>query len=96
MSGSPALRYIPAVTAGNYVAEGLPNITGVVKTASSTDAAGTGAFSDSSVEWSQSWGSAGGNNTKVVDFKASNSNSIYGNSDTVQPPALTVRHYIKF
>ena len=26
----------------------------------------------------------------------SRSNIIFGTSDTVQPPALTVRHYIKF
>ena len=29
-------------------------------------------------------------------FKASSYNSIYGNSRTVQPPALTMRYYIKY
>ena len=31
-----------------------------------------------------------------VEFDASNSNSIYGNSTTVQPPALTMRYIIKY
>lgn len=30
------------------------------------------------------------------NFAASNSNAIYGNSTTVQPPALTMRFYIKY
>ena len=29
-------------------------------------------------------------------FNASNSNSIYGKSNTVQPPALTMRYIIKY
>ena len=29
-------------------------------------------------------------------FDASKSNSIYGNSTTVQPPAVTMRFYIKY
>ena len=29
-------------------------------------------------------------------FSAQNSNAIYGNSTTVQPPAITMRFYIKF
>ena len=32
----------------------------------------------------------------IYDFDASRSNSIYGNSSTVQPPALTMRYYIKY
>lgn len=41
----------------------------------------------------------GGNNQDRNDgalaFDASRCSSIYGNSDTVQPPAMTVRYYIK-
>lgn len=33
---------------------------------------------------------------KQLTFNASNSNSIYGNSDTVQPPAVTMRYIIKY
>ena len=32
----------------------------------------------------------------VIDFNASNSSSIYGNSTTVQPPALTMSYCIKY
>jgi microcystin-dependent protein len=31
-----------------------------------------------------------------LDFSAKQYNSVYGNSDTVQPPALTMRYYIKY
>ena len=34
--------------------------------------------------------------SNVMDFKASQSNSIYGNSTTVQPPALTLLPCIKY
>ena len=34
--------------------------------------------------------------TRSVKFFASQSNSIYGNSTTVQPPALTMRYIIKY
>ena len=34
--------------------------------------------------------------TQYINFNASDSNSIYGNSDTVQPPALTMRYIIKY
>lgn len=32
----------------------------------------------------------------IISFNASRYNSIYGGSSTVQPPALTVKYYIKF
>lgn len=32
----------------------------------------------------------------IIYLNASNSNSIYGNSNTVQPPALTMRYIIKY
>ena len=34
--------------------------------------------------------------TQVISFNASRSSSIYGNSTTVQPPALTMRYIIKY
>ena len=36
------------------------------------------------------------NSSAYVNFNASRSNSIYGNSTTVQPPALTMRYIIKY
>ena len=38
---------------------------------------------------------SGTHSSKVIDFKASNSNPIYGSSSTVQPPALTLLPCIK-
>lgn len=37
-----------------------------------------------------------GHYSRRLDFKASNSNKIYGNSTKVQPAALYCRFYIKF
>lgn len=36
------------------------------------------------------------NNNGGISFDASRSSSIYGKSSTVQPPALTMRYYIKY
>ena len=77
---------------------GLPNITGKAGAPYSRDNANiNGAFSCVST------GDAGGfaaasqyKNLTWIDFDASRSNAIYGNNTTVQPPALTVRYYIKF
>ena len=40
--------------------------------------------------------SGSGHYGRRLDFKASNSNTIYGKSTKVQPSALTTRYYIKF
>ena len=40
--------------------------------------------------------SSGASSYGVIHFNASNSNSIYGNSNTVQPPALTMPYCIKY
>lgn len=94
-------------TSGTVKTAGLPNITGVltpstlpVLTVSPTegDTWGTGAFKKTSYA-NPTWkagdvGSARGSST--VRFDASESNSIYGNSTTVQPPALTMRYIIKY
>ena len=102
---------VHASTVGKYVEPGLPNITGSIdmtgQTSQYVQAFGetispvlTGAFSSSLA-----------NATKVsvedgepinnfclnsIVFNASNSNSIYGNSDTVQPPALVCNYIIKY
>ena len=33
---------------------------------------------------------------KILDFNAANSNAIYGSSETVQPPALSLIPQIKY
>lgn len=40
--------------------------------------------------------SSGASSYGVIHFNASNSSSIYGNSNTVQPPALTMSYCIKY
>lgn len=87
-------------TAGTVKSAGLPNITGTAKYFRSENGYEheyTGAFyaadkkgkpdeaKDTSATYNDMFG-----------FDASRSNSIYGNSTTVQPPALTMRYYIKY
>lgn len=74
---------------------GLPNITGnvggeLIEHASITP---SGAFK---VVSSVGGFDGGGGRLRNVDFDASRSNPIYGNSDTVQPPAITMLAQIKY
>ena len=82
--------------AGNYVAAGLPNITGTFDTGDRrTHIVGTsGAFYKNTVN-SNTWGQGSGadGNTQGVGFDASRSNSIYKNGATVQPPATQMYLY---
>ena len=78
--------------AGTTVEAGLPNIEGAVGGVFTWGDSGAGAFSDNVKEgpadftvynpMSHQW--------RTLYFKASNSNVIYGKSDTVQPPARIV------
>ena len=87
-------------TAGTVKSAGLPNITGGFSDIAYQNENGaytSGAF----VKTTQTEGyyNAGGinmNGNDGVDFNASRCSSIYGNSDTVQPPALTMRYIIKY
>ena len=73
---------------------GLPNITGAINNALFDSARGTGAFTT----WKE--GSMKGDGAlyskAAANFDASRSSSIYGASDTVQPPALSLIPQIKF
>ena len=71
--------------AGETVEAGLPNITGQIATGKKHLA--TGAFYYANLTLA---GDDGSGADEVVNFDASRSNSIYGNSDTVQPPAYLV------
>ena len=85
-----------SATAGTVKSAGLPNIKGQW---------GLGAWGSGDVF---SGASTYNNNIKVktaylddataaiISFDASKSNSIYGSSNTVQPPALTMRYIIKY
>jgi hypothetical protein len=73
-------------TAGSTVEAGLPNITGDV--GSGETYYGTGAFYQNG-DTSGSTAVGGAIDSKI-GFDASRSNSIYGKSNTVQPPAYVV------
>ena len=93
-----------SATAGTVKTAGLPNIEGgtnsaicVVKTDKTagetwSGSIGVGASFNSTVE--QNASSTRG--YQMMKFDASKSNAIYGNSTTVQPPALTMCYIIKY
>ena len=81
---------------GTYLQAGLPNIEGTQNIAYGVLRNSSGAFS---------WETTGSGNCPAypsnqvewqLQFDASDSNSIYGNSTTVQPPAACVRFMIKY
>ena len=81
-------------TAGTVKAAGLPNITGTFEPSDGRGGAATGAFYKTSYS---GWKEKGTEGTDYTwKFDASRSNAIYGASTTVQPPALTMRYYIKY
>lgn len=73
-----------------YISAGLPNITGTITGDSGNSANNiSGAFYN---DWVNAGGYEGyGGGKPVIRFNASRSSSIYGNSSTVQPPAVKVR-----
>ena len=87
-------------TSGTVKSAGLPNITGGYTTNRDSVNLGnqSGAFINTNklnaTQPADAAGSTWGGVT--VNFDASKSNSIYGNSTTVQPPALTMRYIIKY
>ena len=92
-------------TSGTVKSAGLPDIKGtLIARATSYNggqiiSAATGAFAvggkDSNAQDSVEQHS-GQVQRNITDFTASRYNSIYGNSTTVQPPALTMRYIIKY
>jgi hypothetical protein len=81
-------------TAGTVKAAGLPNITGAFQgdyNAADTKPEGVFYLMGKDVT-----GNAGGGIDTMIGFNASRSSAIYGASSTVQPPALTMRYYIKY
>lgn len=88
--------------AGTVIEAGLPNITGVVdgyRLGCSDERtwmnSSSGAFSGYG-KAGKAYGAEGNWHMSMpITFNASLSNPIYGNSTTVQPPAVTVRYFIK-
>lgn len=78
-------------TGGGYTKEGLPNITGSLgKIVQKSDGTVSGAFSKSSTDTSVVTGSGTSWVEPTFSFKASSSNSIYGNSSHVTPETNTI------
>ncbi len=97
-------KFLEGADIGNTVVEaGLPNITGTYlnNLASAHPGSilgrGQGAFLDNRANFLTYTGEGGsavvGLQTLTID--ASRSNTIYGKSTTVQPPAVTARYYIR-
>ena len=88
-------------TVGTVKSAGLPNITGDVSIADSVLPLRVeyphGAFYAADyVDYIGRVNTGNVSGYRVLAFDASRSNSIYGNSNTVQPPALTMRYIIKY
>ena len=85
------------ITVGTEKSAGLPNIKGnIAFTCTSGDDNTGGAFSKTlSTAYGASSGTTGPAKFTLNSFDASRSSSIYGNSDTVQPPSLTLLPCIK-
>lgn len=85
-----------------YISAGLPNITGSIDawTAHSNASIGTrnaiGAFYTTGRGRIISRLETSSNQPLGIGFNASNSNGIYGNSNTVQPPAIKARFKTRF
>lgn len=92
-------RFIQGGTnVGEYVEAGLPNIEGVFAATSNRDNTPqtfTGSFERNEYNASALTGSGSGWGNQTISFDASRSNSIYGNSDTVQPPSVVLLYIIK-
>ena len=91
-----------AATAGTYKEAGLPNIVGNFQLTNTSwapylDGTSSGALSNpggNSRNTLYGNDAQGATTHNSLYFDASKSNSIYGNSNTVQPPAFTTKIYI--
>ena len=95
-------------TAGTVKSAGLPNITGTLEKKSGAYPLLLGHYTELNQDGAL-WTTSEYDNHNITsgstlpnkllggfNFDASRSNSIYGNSTTVQPPALTMRYIIKY
>lgn len=89
-----------SATSGTSKTAGLPNITGAFSVGYSfnitTPNPTNNAFTPESAGSVYSTGSNIVSGYGRAEFNASRSSSIYGNSTTVQPPALTMQYIIKY
>lgn len=85
-----------ASEAGTQRSAGLPNITGTISGGIWRDFANNnGAFAFKEEHRDSGLTGANGYSNYFIEFDASKSNSIYGSSNTVQPPAYMVRAWVR-
>lgn len=91
-----AKRFAQGSTVAGVVKQaGLPNITGsIAQVRLDSTAAESGAIYQTN-KTTVSYRGTNNAGTSDLNFDASRSSAIYGNSDTVQPPSLTCRYIIK-
>lgn len=90
-----------SATSGTVRSAGLPNITGSLSTSGTftrgNDYSSTGAITITKFSYENcGYSSGNGEVLQNIGIDASRSSSIYGNSSTVQPPAVTMRYIIKY
>ena len=89
-----------ASAAGSYISAGLPNITGVFRSVDlGASEEAIGAFRETmsiNTGLTRDPSSSSMDFDKAIEFEASLSNTIYGASNTVQPPAATLLPLIKY
>ncbi|MBQ3541185.1 MAG: tail fiber protein [Phascolarctobacterium sp.] len=82
-------------TPGTFIEAGLPNVTGKISNGNkSNDYVPTGPFYKLTNE-TNIMGKSKHSYPRVIVFDMSKASSVYGNSSTVQPPAMTVKFLIK-
>lgn len=84
-----------SAVAGTVKAAGLPNITGEVGPMDDVSKHKITKAFYKGPNYNYDAGSASEEGGWILGFDASRCSSVYGNSDTVQPPALTARYIIK-
>ena len=84
---------------GDHTNEGLPNITGTLGANifwSYGGNDGTGAFSSTTTSFTKNYGGGTSGSSGTINFNATNSNVIYGNSNHVTPTNTSVLYIIKY
>lgn len=89
-------RAIWGADSAGYIEAGLPNITGTTVLTGVEGISAGGVFSAGGQNYGRNGGHENYTMTNTLNFSASRSNSIYGNSTTVQPPAIKVRVYTRY
>ena len=84
-------------TAGTTKSAGLPEVYGYITGVyANTAGSSGGGFSDEVISSETNGDITSSWRKKTIRLHASKYNAIYGNSTTVQPPAVTMRYYIKY